>query len=81
MQSFGGNNIAAVGDLRSRTLTVRLNAGQENPANRDFRHPDPLAWTAANRARILHALFVVLCSATSLALAQAGCYVLRTAYR
>ena len=31
-----------------------------DPENRDFRHPDPLAWTQANRPKILRALYTIL---------------------
>jgi hypothetical protein len=60
IQTFTGNVIQVSGDLQSRTFVARLCASREDPANRDFRHPDPLGWTRENRIAILHDLFVVL---------------------
>jgi hypothetical protein len=57
---FTGNNIAARGDLASRSLSVRLAVDRPDPENRTFAHPDPLGWTEANRGRILRALYVIL---------------------
>jgi hypothetical protein len=31
-----------------------------DPENRAFRHPDPVGWTFAHRARILRALYTLL---------------------
>ncbi len=59
VQVFTGNNIAARGDLASRSLSVRLTVERPDPENRDFVHPDPLAWTEANRGRILRAAYVI----------------------
>lgn len=58
--SATGNNIAAVGDLASRTLVVRLEASRPDPENRPFRHADVLAWTMANRTRLLRAAYTIL---------------------
>jgi hypothetical protein len=57
---FTGNNIGPKGDLASRSLLVRLEVDRADPENREFRHPDPVEWTAANRGRILRALFTIL---------------------
>jgi hypothetical protein len=39
---------------------VRLDADRPDPENREFKHPDPIAWTEGNRAEILQAFFVIL---------------------
>ena len=57
---FTGNNISPKGDLASRSLKVHLEVDRADPENRPFRHPDPLAWTEANRGLILRALYTVL---------------------
>ena len=56
---FTGNNIAARGDLASRSLSARLTVDRPDPENREFKHADPLAWTEANRGRILRALYTI----------------------
>ena len=61
IQAFTGNVIQVSGDLQSRTFVARLYANREDPANRDFSHPDPLGWTRQNRTSILRDLFRVLC--------------------
>jgi hypothetical protein len=50
---FTGNNIAARGDMASRSLTARLTVDRPDPENRAFMHPDPIGWTEANQGRIL----------------------------
>jgi hypothetical protein len=55
-----GNNIEAVGDLASRTLTTIFDADQPHPEERPFRHQDPYAWTLAHRADILRALYTLM---------------------
>jgi hypothetical protein len=57
---FTGNNINPKGDLASRSLQVRLDVDRVDPENRDFKHPDPIAWTRTHRNEILRALYVVL---------------------
>jgi hypothetical protein len=57
---FTGNNVGPKGDLASRSLLVRLEVDRADPENREFRHPDPVAWTEANRGRILRALYTIL---------------------
>jgi hypothetical protein len=57
---FTGNNIGPRGDLASRSLQVRLDVDRADPENRQFKHPDPVAWTEANRAEILRALYTIL---------------------
>jgi hypothetical protein len=61
IQAFTGNVVRATGDLQSRTFEARLAADREDPANRNFKHPDPLGWTRENRIAILRDLFTVLC--------------------
>ena len=60
VQVFTGNNIAPRGDLASRSLIARLAVDRPDPENREFKHADPIAWTAENRARILAALYTIL---------------------
>ena len=60
VQVFTGNSIAPRGDMASRSFVVSLNVDRPDPENREFRHVDPLAWTQANRAKILRALYTIL---------------------
>ena len=60
IHQFTGNNIGPRGDLASRSLEVRLEVDRADPENREFLHPDPIAWTMANRGRILRALYTIL---------------------
>jgi len=60
VQIFTGNNITPRGDLVSRSLSARLAVDRPDPENRSFVHPDPIAWTEANRGRILQSLYTVL---------------------
>ena len=60
IQIFTGNNITPGGDLASRSLPLRLAIDRPDPENRPFAHPDPIAWTEANRGRILRALYTIL---------------------
>ena len=60
VQIFTGNNITPRGDLASRSLPLRLAVDRPDPENRSFAHPDPIAWTEANRSRILQALYTIL---------------------
>jgi hypothetical protein len=46
--------------MASRSLVAHLAVDRPDPENRSFTHPDPLAWTEANRGRILAALFTIL---------------------
>jgi len=55
-----GNNVGPRGDLASRSLRARLTADRPDPENRAFKHPDPVAWTESNRAKILQALYTIL---------------------
>ena len=57
---FTGNNIEARGDLSSRAINIRVKTERADPEDRPYKHSDPLAWTAANRAAILRALYTVL---------------------
>jgi hypothetical protein len=60
IQIFTGNSIAPRGDMASRSFILPLNVNRPDPENRAFAHADPLAWTQANRARILRALYTIL---------------------
>jgi hypothetical protein len=57
---FTGNNIGFKGDLSSRGLLTLIEVDRADPENRTFRHPDPIAWTLANRGSILQALYTLL---------------------
>jgi hypothetical protein len=57
---FTGNNILPKGDLASRTLVCRLDVDRPDPENREFKHPDPFAWTLGHRAEIIEALYTLL---------------------
>jgi len=56
----GSVQIAPRGDLASRSLLVRLAVDRPDPENREFKRSDPIAWTDANRGRILQALYTIL---------------------
>jgi len=60
VQTFTGNNIGPRGDLASRSLEARLRVDRPDPENREFKHPDPVGWTEANRGRILRAAYSLL---------------------
>jgi hypothetical protein len=60
IQIFTGNSIAPRGDMASRSFILPLNVNRPDPENREFRHADPLAWTHANRAKILRSLYTIL---------------------
>jgi hypothetical protein len=60
VQIFTGNSIVPRGDMASRSLIAALNVNRPDPENRDFAHPDPLAWTQTNRSKILRALYTIL---------------------
>jgi hypothetical protein len=66
---FTGNNVRPRGDLASRSLQARLDANRIDPENREFKHPDPLGWTRANRNKILVALYTILLGNPALDLA------------
>src|SRR5208283_292284 len=58
--SFTGNNIQPKGDLASRSLMARIIVDRPDPANREFKHPDPIQWTLDHRGQILTALYTIL---------------------
>lgn len=60
VQVFTGNSIAPRGDMASRSFLLPLNVDRPDPENRQFKHTDPLAWTQANRAKILRAFYTIL---------------------
>ena len=68
---FNGNNITTRGDMTSRCLQIRLDTDRADPENREFAHADPIAWTCANRARILRSLYTILLGNPHLAEAEA----------
>jgi hypothetical protein len=57
---FTDNNIGPKGDLASRSLKILLEITRADPENREYRHPDPIAWVEANRGKILVALYTLL---------------------
>jgi hypothetical protein len=60
VQIFTGNSIMPRGDMASRSLMLALNVNRPDPENRKFAHADPLAWTQANRSKIVRALYTLL---------------------
>jgi hypothetical protein len=60
VQIFTGNSITPRGDMASRSLMLALNVNRPDPENRAFVHADPLAWTQANRRKIVRALYTLL---------------------
>jgi hypothetical protein len=55
-----GNNIQLRGDLPRRCYSIRLDARESRPWQReDFKHPDLLGWVAKNRGRLIHALLTL----------------------
>jgi hypothetical protein len=60
VQIFTGNSIMPRGDMASRSLMLALNVNRPDPENRAFTHADPLAWTQANRSKIVRALYTLL---------------------
>jgi hypothetical protein len=60
IQVFTGNNVTPRGDMASRSLMARMAVDRPDPENRVFKHADPIAWTEANRGRILSALYTIL---------------------
>ena len=63
VQIFTGNSITPRGDMASRSLMLPLNVDRPDPENRTFAHADPLAWTQANRPRIVRALYTLIAGA------------------
>lgn len=56
-----GNNTTLSRELVRRTLWCRLDAGVERPSERTvFRHPKLLAWTRANRGRLVAAALTLV---------------------
>ena len=60
VQIFTGNSITPRGDMASRSLMLALRVNRPDPENRAFAHADPLAWTQANRRKIVRALYTLL---------------------
>jgi hypothetical protein len=61
--TFTGNNVGPKGDLSSRSLIARIDVDRPDPENREFKHPDPIAWTLDHRGQILAALYTLLLGA------------------
>jgi hypothetical protein len=57
---FTGINLVVAGALNSRTLPVRVQVDELDPASRPFAHPDPLGWTIDHRGEIIRHLYVLL---------------------
>jgi len=57
---FTGINIVAYGAMASRVLHVRVDTELVDPMARPFVHGNPVAWTKANRERVLGALYTIL---------------------
>ena len=57
---FTGNNIAPAGDMASRSLVCSIDVTRPDPENRCFTHADAIAWTMANRSRLMRALYTLL---------------------
>jgi hypothetical protein len=56
-----GNNVAIAADTARRMCQIRLESPEEHPEDRkEFRHPQLLAFIAANRSRLLAAALTVL---------------------
>ena len=60
VQIFTGNSVTPRGDMASRSLMLALNVSRPDPENREFKHADPLAWTQANRPKIVRAFYTLL---------------------
>jgi hypothetical protein len=57
---FTGNNVGPRADMASRSLQARIITDRADPENRQFTHPDPIAWTTDHRGNILAALYTIL---------------------
>lgn len=57
--TFTGNNISFVRDLSSRVIPIRLNAKEEDPLGRSFKHKDIRRYALAERAKWLSAVIAV----------------------
>jgi hypothetical protein len=55
-----GNALQLGGDGASRTLQIELTADRPDPENREFRHPDIMAWVDRNRVAIIRACMTIL---------------------
>jgi hypothetical protein len=55
-----GNNIQLRGDLPRRCYSIRLDARESRPWQREnFKHPDLLSWVTKNRGKLVHALLTL----------------------
>lgn len=55
-----GNNIQLRGDLPRRCYSIRLDARESRPWQREnFKHPDLLSWVTTNRGQLVHALLTL----------------------
>jgi hypothetical protein len=57
---FTGINISPTGAMVSRAICIRVDTELVDPMMRKFVHPNPVAWTKANREKILGALYTIL---------------------
>jgi hypothetical protein len=57
---FNGIRISTRGEVSSRTLCIEIESQSINPAERQFEHEDPIAWTIDNRVTILKHYFNIL---------------------
>lgn len=59
-----GNNVSIAGDMIRRTVRIRIDAKTARPwsGERQFRHPELIKWTIANRGKLVAAL-LTLCKA------------------
>ncbi len=58
-----GNNISLKGDLPRRCVSIRLDAKEAKPWQRNvknFKHPDLIPWVMRNRGRIIAAILTVI---------------------
>ena len=78
---FTGNNVGPSGDLASRALKILLEILRHDPENRTFKHPDPIAWTEANRGKILVALYTLLLGNPTLKSGSNGASAPRTRFK
>jgi hypothetical protein len=60
VMQFTGNNISPAADMASRSLVCSLDVNRPDPENRPFEHADPIAWTLANRTRLMRAFYTLL---------------------
>ncbi len=71
---MSGNNLTLGEDTTRRCLMARLESPLESPEERaDFRHPDLIKWTLAERPRLVHAALTILRAYTAHGSPDVGC--------